>query len=210
MSELFVQQERWADLAEQDYAQIVAVWEQAFPPAERHSEDSVTQRNSTWLWTARSADKQVVGFATAISLPTLPAAYLEYLAVDSTQRGQGTGAALLATILADLCAQAQVRGIMLEVEDPVRTPGSDPLLARRLGFYARWGAHPVRYLHDYSMPDLSSPGDRVPMVILWRGIVAGDELEREDVKQLLIDLYRGYYAHVAPEGHLDEMIGLVI
>jgi hypothetical protein len=154
-------------------------------------------------------DDEVIGFATALLLGTARAAYLEYLAVDTTRRGRGTGAAMLASILRDLRSEGAVRGIVLEVEDPARTPGNDPLLGRRVAFYERWGAKPVRIISGYSMPDLSNPGDRVPMLILWRGIADDDEPGRPELTRILTDLYNGYYAHAAPEGHLEEMVGRI-
>ena len=99
-----------------------------------------------------------------------------------------------------------MRGVVLEVEDPIRTPGRDPLLARRVAFYERWGARRVASLPEYSMPDLANPGGLVPMVVLWRGIRDNPVLDRDGVVRVLTDLYHGYYAHAAPEGHLQEML----
>ncbi|HKS47814.1 MAG TPA: GNAT family N-acetyltransferase [Amycolatopsis sp.] len=206
VDQLSVQRESWEALSSNHYDRIMAIREEAFPPAERFDEDTVALRNSTWLWTARADGDQILGFASALLLATARVAYLEYLAVDSAERGRGIGAAMLSAMLGDLRAAGSVRGIVVEVEDPVRTPGNDPLLARRIGFYGRWGAKPVGILNDYSMPDLVSPGDQVPMIILWRGIVDGDELGAPELTRVLTDLYRGYYASAAQEGHLEEMI----
>lgn len=205
---LSVRQEDWGAVPEPDYTRILAIREEAFPPAERSPEDTVARRDSTWLWVARSGP-EIVGFASVLRLESSRTAYLEYLAVDEHRRGLGTGTAILATILRDVRAEGTMRGIVLEVEDPARTPGNDPVFARRVAFYARWGAHPVRFIRDYSMPDLSIPGDRVPMLILWRPVADDDGLGRDDLIAVLTDLYRGYYAHAAPEGHLAEMIGRI-
>ncbi|MFE9749368.1 GNAT family N-acetyltransferase [Saccharothrix saharensis] len=201
-----VRRREWRTLSPADRRQVEVIWEEAFPPAERSEHDSVSRRNSTWLWTAHSSDDRLTGFATALSLPRSRAAYLEYLAVLPSERGSGTGAALLAAIVDDLEAESSVRGIVLEVEDPIRTPGRDPLLARRVAFYERWGARRVASLDDYSMPDLANPGGLVPMVVLWRGIRDNPVLDRDGVVRVLTDLYHGYYAHAAAEGHLQEML----
>ncbi|MFI9815545.1 GNAT family N-acetyltransferase [Saccharothrix variisporea] len=197
---LSVRRRDWASVSGDEGRSIESIWAEAFPPAERGTHDTVSRRNSTWLWTA-DLDGELVGFATALALPTSGAAYLEYLAVSSSTRGLGVGAALLDVIAEDV--RDDVRGIVLEVEDPVRTPGRDPLLARRVGFYARWGAWPVGLLDGYSMPDLASPGELVPMVLLWRG---DEELDADGVARVLADLYEGYYAGLAPDGHLDAML----
>ncbi|MEU4744360.1 GNAT family N-acetyltransferase [Actinosynnema sp. NPDC023658] len=201
-----VRRREWRTVSPEDCRRIEAIWEEAFPPAERSAHDTVSCRNSTWLWTAHSADGRLTGFATALSLPESGAAYLEYLAVQPTERGSGTGAAVLAAIVDDLRADPSVQGIVLEVEDPVRTPGRDPLLARRVAFYERWGARPVTSLGDYSMPDLANPGGLVPMIVLWRGIRDNPVLPPDAVVRVLTDLYHGYYAHAASEGHLEEML----
>lgn len=206
--QLSIRQDDWKAVPERDYERVMAIREEAFPPAERSAEDTVARRSSTWLWIARSG-AEVVGFASGLRLESSRAAYLEYLAVDKSLRGLGAGTAVLAAILRDLRTDGTVRGVALEVEDPVRTPGNDPVFARRVAFYARWGAHAVRFLSDYSMPDLASPGDRVPMLVLWRPLADGDELGPADLTLLLTDLYRGYYAHAAPEGHLAEMIARI-
>ncbi|MFJ5991349.1 GNAT family N-acetyltransferase [Lentzea sp. NPDC092896] len=193
-------------MTEADYRQIKLMWEEAFPPGERSAHDTVSRRDSTWLWTAHSADGHLIGFATALRLPSSGAAYLEYLAVSPSTRGTGTGAAMLSAIATDLQAERAVNGIVLEVEDPLRTPGRDPLLARRVAFYERWGARPVPSLNDYFMPDQANPGGLVPMTLLWRGIRDESMLTPDGVARVLTDLYRGYYAHAASEDHLENML----
>lgn len=196
----------WRTVSPAERRRIEVIWEEAFPPAERSTHDTVSRRNSTWLWTAHSADGRLIGFATALRLVGAGAAYLEYLAVSPAERGSGTGAAMLAAIADDLRSEPSVRGIVLEVEDPVRTPGRDPLLARRVAFYERWGARRVTSLTDYSMPDLANPGGLVPMVVLWRGIRDNPVLDPDGVVRVLTDLYHGYYAHAASDGHLQDML----
>ncbi|NUT92719.1 MAG: GNAT family N-acetyltransferase [Saccharothrix sp.] len=197
---LSVRRREWVSLSGDEIRSIESIWAEAFPPTERGPHDTVSRRESTWLWTAHLND-DLVGFATGLALPTSGAAYLEYLAVSAATRGSGVGAALLGAIAEDVRGEA--RGIVLEVEDPVRTPGQDPMLARRVGFYARWGARPVRWLDGYSMPDLAGPDGLVPMVLLWRG---DEELDADGVTRVLTDLYEGYYASVAPDGHLEAML----
>ena len=199
----------WRSVSEVDYQRIKVIWEEAFPPGERSAHDTVSRRNSTWLWTAHSADGHLIGFATALHLPSAEAAYLEYLAVSPSARGTGTGAAMLSSIATDLQAERSVRGIVLEVEDPLRTPGRDPLLARRVAFYERWGARPVTSLDNYFMPDLANPGGLVPMTLLWRGIRDNSTLTPVGVVRVLTDLYHGYYAHAASEDHLNDMLGRI-
>ncbi|MFE2755339.1 GNAT family N-acetyltransferase [Actinosynnema sp. NPDC059335] len=205
-----VRRREWRTVAPADRRRIEVIWEEAFPPAERSAHDTVSRRNSTWLWTAHSADGRLIGFATALRLPDAGAAYLEYLAVSPAERGAGAGAAVLAAIVDDLRSDPSVHGIVLEVEDPVRTPGRDPLLARRVAFYERWGARAVTSLRDYCMPDLANPGGLVPMVVLWRGIRDNAVLDRDGVVRVLTDLYRGYYAHAASDGHLRDVLDRMV
>ncbi|HEX7309404.1 GNAT family N-acetyltransferase [Lentzea sp.] len=204
-----VRRRDWQSVSDVDYRRIRSIWEEAFPPGERSEQDTVSRRDSTWLWTAHSAGGDLTGFATALLLPSSEAAYLEYLAVLPSTRGTGTGAAVLSTIAADLQAEGSVSGVVLEVEDPVRTPGRDPLLVRRLAFYERWGALPVASLNDYFMPDLANPGGLVPMTLLWRGLRDNATLAPAGVVRVLTDLYHGYYAHAASEGHLEKMLGRI-
>ncbi|MET8763372.1 GNAT family N-acetyltransferase [Lentzea sp. NPDC004782] len=199
----------WRSVPQVDYRRIKSIWEEAFPPGERSAHDTVSRRNSTWLWTAHSADGHLIGFATALHLPSAEAAYLEYLAVLPSARGAGTGTAMLSSVATQLRAERSVHGVVLEVEDPLRTPGRDPLLARRVAFYERWGARPVTSLNNYFMPDLVNPGGLVPMTLLWRGIRDNSVLAPDGVVRVLTDLYHGYYAHAAPEGHLKDMLGRI-
>ncbi|ATE55897.1 GNAT family N-acetyltransferase [Actinosynnema pretiosum] len=201
---VLVRRREWAGLGEGEVRRVEAVWGEAFPPSERGERDSVATRSSDFLWTAHLGD-ELVGFATALRLPQSGAVYLEYLAVSASSRGSGTGGALLAAVAEDVLGDPAVAGIVLEVEDPARTPGELP--ARRIGFYERWGARVVTAISGYEMPDLAEPGQRVPMVLLWRGGVAQPVLEADGVELVLRDLYLGYYAHAAESGHLAEMVG---
>src|SRR5689334_23020851 len=87
-----VRRRDWRSVPQEDYRRIKAIWEEAFPPGERSAHDTVSRRDSTWLWTAHSADDYLIGFATALHLPSAEAAYLEYLAVLPSARSSGTGA----------------------------------------------------------------------------------------------------------------------
>jgi GNAT superfamily N-acetyltransferase len=204
-----VRRQDWQTVSELDYQQILTIWEEAFPPSERSAHDTVSRRDSTWLWTAHSPDGTLIGFATALLLASSRTAYLEYLAVAPSRRGSGAGTALLSRIATDLRAEQSVCGVALEVEDPDRTTGNDPLVTRRIAFYERWGARPLDLLRDYFMPDLASPGNRVAMIILWKGVEDAAQPDADGVGQILTDLYLGYYAFAAPEGHLEEMLGRI-
>ncbi|GAA2687410.1 MULTISPECIES: GNAT family N-acetyltransferase [Actinosynnema] len=203
---VLVRRREWAGLDEDEVRRVDAVWAEAFPPSERGERDTVATRSSDLLWTAHLGG-ELLGFATGVRLPESGALYLEYLAVSASSRGSGTGGALLEAVAEDVLGDPGVTGIVLEVEDPARTPGD--LAARRIGFYERWGARVVTAISGYEMPDLAEHGQRVPMVLLWRGGVAQPVLEADGVVLVLRDLYLGYYAHAAEAGHLAEMVGLV-
>lgn len=85
--------------------------------------------------------------------------YIEHLAIDSSMRGAGIGAAVLARLLA-----SDPRPVVLEVEIPALA--EDPEMARRrIGFYQRCGftAFP-RF--DYVQPPYLEGLPAVPMMLM--------------------------------------------
>lgn len=165
---LRVVDERWSALRVADKRAIHAIYEQTFPPKERRDWECVISTGCR-LWTARYSHV-IVGFATAVPLGDTRIALLQYLAVSPAVQSRGIGSALLAGLSGQLAAEQRIKGLLLEIEDPLDINAS----ARskdRLTFYERWGAEQVNCVRGYFMTDFSNPTCKIPMLLLWKPLV---------------------------------------
>lgn len=89
--------------------------------------------------------QELTGIALYQEPPALPVGYLWYLAIASTQRGQGRGAQLYHAVLERL--RPGTEALFFEVELPERQPdaATRALAERRIHFYQRLGALPLSH-----------------------------------------------------------------
>lgn len=151
------------------------IFEGSFPPDERASTatmvDSIA-RGTRLLLTGHRGGRQV---ALAVFLPLTGAArgihFLEYLALDSSERASGIGSTLLPMCLQVLRTDERGRlGIVAEVEPPeaVGDPEDTDTRARRIGFDRRRnGAVLVEHAPRYLVPSLSGEGDLLHFHLMW-------------------------------------------
>jgi GNAT superfamily N-acetyltransferase len=160
--------------------QSLALYESAFPPAERVPVESIInsirQRGRAsgkegyvpHFFTAVQ-DSRAVGLAFYGYFSHTRLGFLYYLAVQPDLRGQGLGAWLLGKTIEMLPQDAAAtggepsRGLVWEVERPVdaSTPDERELRQRRINFYARSGALLLEGL-DFLAPPL---GENLPPVM---------------------------------------------
>jgi len=155
------------------------------------------------VWAARRAD-DVIGFAAAAVFKGVGAGLLRYLAVTPPEQSSGVGSALLAALARDF----PVDGVLIECEVPGRT-GDMVQATRRLAFYERWGAQRLECLEDYFMADFSKPGERIPMVLLWKPLMAVEQPRGQRLRAALEAIFESSYANVAGAGHLADLLANV-
>jgi GNAT superfamily N-acetyltransferase len=151
------------------------IFEGAFPPAERAPTASLVDSigAGTRLLVAGLRGGRLVAMAVFLPLTgdALGIQFLEYLAVDSSERGGGIGSALLPMCLQLLRDDERGRlGIVLEVEAPEAAgdPEDRDLRMRRIRFYReRNGAVLVDHAPRYLVPDLSGEGDPLHFHLMW-------------------------------------------
>jgi GNAT superfamily N-acetyltransferase len=160
--------------------QALALYESAFPPAERVPVegiiDSIRQRGSAsgtdgcipHFFTVVQ-DSRALGLAFYGYFRHTRLGFLYYLAVQPDLRGRGLGAWLLRKALEMLPQDAAAtggeppRGLVWEVERPVdaSTPADRDMRQRRINFYERSGALLMKGL-DFLAPPL---GENLPAVM---------------------------------------------
>lgn len=136
-------------------SQIQPIYEESFPEHERRDFSQLASmlRLPEMSLFVGTEEHNSVGFAVAWDLAEF--CFIEQLAVNNHQRGQGYGSEVLTELLATLQKPA-----LLEVEPPV-----DDISARRIGFYQRFGFH----LYDdfeYKQPSYDGIKPSVPMLLM--------------------------------------------
>jgi GNAT superfamily N-acetyltransferase len=161
-----------------DLADVVAIYEEAFPANERVPTAVLAAefgRSRTCV--VLRAEGRVVAFATLIRLAP-DTQFLEYLAVRSGLRGGGHGARMLDHV------RTSAAVVLYEVEDPAE-PGLAPAEVRnrerRVAFYAAHGGAPAPFGLGYHPPSFDgSPTARMVVHALGdpTGWTLGDLLDR--------------------------------
>jgi GNAT superfamily N-acetyltransferase len=190
----------WPGLPDHDRESIRLIYEDVFPPTERRPFESLTA-SGTRVWVARRAD-HVIGFATAIVFERVGAGLLRYLAVTPPEQSRSVGSTLLAVLARDL----PVDGVLIEVEVPSL---AGVMAKRRLAFYERWGAQRLECLEDYFMADFSKPGERIPMILLWKPLAAAEQPRGQRLRAALEAIFESAYTDVAGADHLADLLANV-
>ncbi len=184
-----------------EFRTIEQIYERVFPPAERRPLRDVLQANSrSWLAHRRT---DIVGFALAAVLKETNTALLQYIGVAPDTQSHGVGTSLLHEMYRDF-AMTGVDAILLEIEDP-DSPGADHRTVRRLAFYRRWGAERLACMNRYYIPDMTDPGHRLSMLLLWRPLETSPQPSGTALKSILTDIFMNEYAHIADMQHLSDL-----
>lgn len=188
-------------------SRIERIYTSSFPEEERDAFDTVflAQRGQL-VWMA-THDEVPVGFAVILWLPGLDVGLLEYIATEPSMRSAGVGRAMLDSITRSAELDGR-RRIVLEVEDPAAAT-DPPMAQRRIGFYERWGAEPVRCLRRYFMPNFRAPDEELPMVLMERRVAAKSGLHSDELRRVLSTIYECEYHHVSGGKHLATLLNEV-
>lgn len=142
-------------LSEKDLIRIYELMKEAFPKAERRTEDGFRRcLKSPYLQiiVKRDDDNKIVAFLKVWEFEEFR--FVEHFAVDSACRGRGLGGKMLDHYM----AQSSLP-VVLEVEPP---DGETEI--RRIGFYERLGFYLNQY--DYNQPPLREGGETIPLKIM--------------------------------------------
>jgi len=194
-------------LSRADAQAVVRIFHAAFPPEQRIEDAALMQLipqphedPGGHAFHVAMSPSGVSGFAAGIHVSSIGLAYIAYLAVEESWRGQGVGTALFRSLV-DRWAAARPRPphwIFLEVERPELAPDSvaRQLRTRRIGFYERLGLR--RIDADFQAPPL---GPELPVVPYWIYMLPmrDPDLEARAIEIALTDLYREVYG--LPAGH---------
>jgi GNAT superfamily N-acetyltransferase len=184
-------------------AQILAIYEEAFPPHQRVPFDELIAgaRKNDRLFVVVTDAADPVGFAALSQLKSVGCAFVEYFAVARHRRSRGIGGGLWEGILRTLEERHEPLRLVLEVEDP-EEPGiaaeKVEFRCRRIRFWERCGARLLAD-HGYVMPDLG--GGTEPLRVMWADPITPRAAQPSGDKlfQLIRALYVDGYG--LPEDH---------
>ena len=183
------------------FEHALAIYREAIQPSEQRPEEELRtllgRRDYVVLVAERGGE--IVGFAISY-VPLAEDFWLfEYVATAPSERGRGTGAALVrhATKLAGA-------GRIGLVEADADT-GGDAIAAKRLSFYARLGCRKLEGL-DYQLP-LRTHGVPPPMFLLALAPETSRSIPVEVVERWLRLIYIGVYRQREDDPRIGQMIG---
>jgi len=159
-------------------AQLLSLMREAFPPAERRTEDEFRQlftHPNVQILCARQ-DERLQGFLLLWVLDGF--VFVENFAVQSDLRGQGLGSDLLRVLTGHFGLP-----VILEVEPP-----EDDLTRRRVAFYERNGYH--LNACEYYLPCLS---DEIERSVQLQIMSAPEPLSEAACRAAIDVLYRSVY-----------------
>lgn len=178
--ELGLQSVELTDLNGDLARQTVEIYQDAFPPEERDSLETIAAEvrrrvrpNEILHWWAYMENGVVVGTSLFSFYPAERLGYLQYIAVRRGQRGHGYGARFLQMVLDQLrrdAAQAGTScwGLCLEVEQPdgARSAEEREMRLARIRFYERSGAVLLSEL-DYVAPPVAPGLPALPYYLMF-------------------------------------------
>jgi GNAT superfamily N-acetyltransferase len=148
-----------------------SIYVEAFPAWQRQPFDDLIAREAAGqaILVVAVCDGEPLGLAVASSLGSVNWSFVEYFAVAPNHRGRGIGEWLWRAMGQDLALRGLPRRIVLEVDDPARTPAGTPerrQCDRRLRFYERQGMRCLP-VSDYAIPRMDGIAGSDPMLLLW-------------------------------------------
>ncbi len=181
---------RLTELDPRQVTQLVAIYEDSFPPEERtdlaNHLDWIAD-GSRWLYAALR-DDTVIGFALFVPHVALNIHLLEFLAVSRTARNGGLGGILL-----DHVAQKIDGDIILEVESDDEGDKAERVMRqRRIGFYQRHGAKLITAVPYYSIPRSDGLGT-IAMKLMWLSPRGADIPRAKALRECVIGIYLKSY-----------------
>jgi hypothetical protein len=186
-----------SDLKPSQLRLVEDIYLDSFPADERMPFEEIVSD----VWESRRIayvaldEDTVLGFTSSFILKSVNVLYLEYMAINRSQRGGGLGSELWHHLRVDARTNhGGMSGIILEVEDPDEPDiGPDEVAQRRrrIGFYTGRSASTLP-VADYRVPCLQGEGDR-PMLLMWASTGRPTPTGRDHLVELVRALYlEGY------------------
>lgn len=174
-----------------DTPRAVALYEQAFPEAERRPSADWLRLNAEDERFSIFAIRDDEGFAGFISIWRFADfVYVEHFATLPERRGQGLGAQALRHLLNTLGTQP----VVLEIEPP-----EDALALRRQHFYERCGLHLLPF--SYEQPPYRPGGERLRLCMMATDVAYFSAHLDEAVRTL----HRAVYGVEHENEHTDKL-----
>lgn len=190
--------------------QVRRIYEDSFLPLERVPFDqmlaSVVSGREFML--ILEEGETVLGFALLRWLVELKMLYLEFIAVDRSDRGRGYGGRILRRIIELAQARPGILGVILEVDSPDDEVEEEEkaVRLRRMQFYQRHGAELVEDNGAYFMPDFTGLGS-MPMKLMWiPARPAAQGYPARDLRTWLVHFYREAYGRGEDDPFLQQIL----
>lgn len=181
----------------EELAQVLKIYETAFPENEKQDFDTIIQRindQREQLFVFKKED-EVLAFALLFRLNSKDFLLLDYLAIKASNRRQGLGGIMLDQL--KQLAATQNRSLLLEVDDP--DFGEDRgLKIKRVLFYKKNQAKTISHF-TYILPALSGTEPSIQKLMVISNLQI-NQIEKSD----LLDLIEILYEEVYSRGEEDE------
>lgn len=143
-----------------------AIYSTAFPTSEQKSMKALLTMLNDPSYTIFVIlnDEKIVGFTIMYHPQNEDFFLLEYMAIDTTQRGVGLGSTLLKESLECLYKNYGVRALLIEIDSPEKASSEQIIRDKREQFYRRLGALKIDPF-DYILPSQTSE-EAPPMELL--------------------------------------------
>lgn len=193
--------------SEREVRELRSIYETSFPPQEREKFSWVFELDRGQVFWLAIQNCKIVGFAVAVSISE-SVLFLEYIATQASYHSTGIGRQLLDRILTDSLEWFK-QHIVFEVEEPSKAPYPE-LARRRIDFYTRWGATPIRCLQRYYMPSFVAPDQTIPMILMDYVIRGAPDLSGDLLKSTIVNIYSIEYGATVDSAHVIRLLKEVI
>jgi GNAT superfamily N-acetyltransferase len=189
------------------FRELFAIYAASISPREQKPEDwirAMVVAPEYRVWIARPAGR-VVGFSILFLLPGESFALLEYMAVESAQRGHGLGGELFRRSVEHAAApQGRKVPVLLEIDSDREASSDHAVRTRRVRFYRRLGCGKIAGL-KYLMP-LRGVGPAPEMDLMVYGSAPQGRLAKDDLRRWLQTIYRDVYRCSPDDPRILQML----
>ena len=181
-----------------------AIYSTSFPPSEQKSRYALLQMVHSSFYTIYLAynDEKIVGFCMMYHPDSEDFFLLEYMAIDTTQRGIGLGSTLLKSSIDQLFKTYGTRALLIEIDSPEKYSHEQEIREKREQFYRRLGALKIDPFDYILAPQSSEEPPPMELLVYHPSMkeISKDEVEKvlkealsnEDVEEKYVREYLNY------------------
>ncbi|CEG25707.1 GNAT family N-acetyltransferase [Bacillus sp. B-jedd] len=171
----------------QDLQKVYPRFTEDFAPEEQKSyrqlESLLKEGNYQLLFAKDNTIEQIIGYAFIYEFATVPAIWIDYIAIHEEHRGGGYGSLFFKKI-ADY--RQNGIGVFLEVEIPEAEEGENRTIQlRRISFYERLGANKLDV--PYLLPTINGG---FPMYLYFKSTDRVNILRKEQIQAAITEVYK--------------------